>query len=155
MDKIITVKAINKLITESSQEFKAKLGPGVESKDKEINDKAYSDAKKRAKDFDGGLDKELGEEKIESDFHVDDYNKSLMDYTPNNADDDYRKRVKKEFVNGDKNNEKIYNDFKKRGEELQKAQTDLEKSGLQAREWPDKVFDKESMYESKDGFDMR
>lgn len=155
MDKIITVKAINKLITESSQEFKAKLGPGVESKDKEINDKAYSDAKKRAKDFDGGLDKELGEEKIESDFHVDDYNKSLMDYTPNNADDDYRKRVKKEFVNGDKNNEKIYNDFKKRGEELQKAQTDLEKSGLQAREWPDKVFDKENMYESKDGFDMR
>ena len=155
MDKIITVKAINKLITESSQEFKAKLGPGVESKDKEINDKAYSDAKKRAKDFDGGLDKELGEGKIESDFHVDDYNKSLMDYTPNNADDDYRKRVKKEFVNGDKNNEKIYNDFKKRGEELQQNEKDLKQSGLQASKWPDKVFDKESMYESKDGFDMR
>lgn len=155
MDKIITVKAINKLITESSQEFKAKLGPGVESKDKEINDKAYSDAKKRAKDFDGGLDKELGEGKIESDFHVDDYNKSLMDYTPNNADDDYRKRVKKEFVNGDKNNEKIYKDFKKRGEELQQNEKDLKQSGLQASKWPDKVFDKESMYESKDGFDMR
>ena len=70
MEKVVTVKAIKKLISESSQEFKAKLGPNVESKDKEINDKAYSDAKKRAKDFDGGLDKELGEEKIESDFHV-------------------------------------------------------------------------------------
>ena len=110
MEKVVTVKAIKKLISESSQEFKAKLGPNVESKDKEINDKAYSDAKKRAKDFDGGIDKELGEEKIESDFHVDDYNKSLMDYTPANADDNYRKRVKKEFVNGDKISELNYID---------------------------------------------
>ena len=155
MEKVVTVKAIKKLISESSQEFKAKLGPNVESKDKEINDKAYSDAKKRAKDFDGGLDKELGEEKIESDFHVDDYNKSLTDYTPANADDDYRKRVKKEFVNGDKNNEKLYKDFKKRGEKLQQNEKELKKSGLQAREWPDDVFDEKTMYESKEGFDMR
>ena len=155
MEKVVTVKAIKKLISESSQEFKAKLGPNVESKDKEINDKAYSDAKKRAKDFDGGLDKELGEEKIESDFHVDDYNKSLMDYTPSNANDDYRKRVKKEFVNGDENNEKLYNDFKKRGEELQQNEKDLKKSGLQASKWPDDVFDEKTMYESKEGFDMR
>ena len=38
--KTITVGEMKKIIVESSNEFKAKLGPGVESKDKEINDKA-------------------------------------------------------------------------------------------------------------------
>ena len=168
MDKIITVKAINKLITESSQEFKAKLGPGVESKDKEINDKAYSDAKKRAKDFDGGLDKELGEEK--SEYKKEDFNRTTLDYEPENATPEYKKRVhalakgynsEAEMNNGIEktgdfsDNENIYKEFKKSGEEFHDNQKDLKKSGLQAREWPDKVFDKESMYESKDGFDMR
>lgn len=168
MDKIITVKAINKLITESSQEFKAKLGPGVESKDKEINDKAYSDAKKRAKDFDGGLDKELGEEK--SEYKKDDFNRTTLDYEPENATPEYKKRVhaqakgynsKAEMNNGIEktgdfsDNENIYKEFKKSGEDFHNSQKDLKKSGLQAREWPDEVFDKESMYESKDGFDMR
>lgn len=168
MDKIITVKAINKLITESSQEFKAKLGPGVESKDKEINDKAYSDAKKRAKDFDGGLDKELGEEK--SEYKKEDFNRTTLDYEPENATPEYKKRVhaqakgynsEAEMNNGIEktgdfsDNENIYKEFKKSGEDFHNSQKDLKKSGLQAREWPDKVFDKESMYESKDGFDMR
>ena len=59
MEQVISVKALKKLISESSNEFKAKLGPNVESEDKKNNGKAYSDAKKRAKDFDGGLSKEL------------------------------------------------------------------------------------------------
>ena len=78
-----------------------------------------------------------------------------MDYTPDNVTPEYKKRVKKEFVNGDDENEKIYKEFKKSGEEQQKNEKELKKSGLQAREWPDEVFDKGNMYESRDGFDMR
>lgn len=152
-EQVLTVKAIKGLIKESQQEFKAKLGNGVESGNKTNNGKAYSDAKKRAKDFDGGLSDEVGEKKAE--YKKEDFNKTLMDYTPDNVTPEYTKRVKKEFVNGDDENEKIYKEFKKSGEEMQKNEKELKKSGLQAREWPDEVFDKDSMYESRDGFDMR
>ena len=153
MEQVLTVKAIKGLIKESQQEFKAKLGNGVESGNKANNGKAYSDAKKRAKDFDGGLSDEVGEKK--ADYKKEDFNKTLMDYTPDNVTPEYKKRVKKEFVNGDKENEKIYKELKKSGEEQQKNEKELKKSGLQAREWPDEVFDKDNMYESRDGFDMR
>ena len=153
MEQVLTVKAIKGLIKESQQEFKAKLGNGVESGNKTNNGKAYSDAKKRAKDFDGGLSDEVGEKK--ADYKKEDFNKTLMDYTPDNVTPEYKKRVKKEFVNGDKENEKIYKELKKSGEEQQKNEKELKKFGLQAREWPDEVFDKDNMYESRDGFDMR
>lgn len=168
MDKILTVKAINKLISESSQEFKAKLGPNVENKDKEINGKAYSDAKKRAKDFDGGLDKEIGEDKAK--FEKIDDNRTTLDYQPENATPEYKKRVhaqvkgyssEQEMNNGIEksgdfsDNENIYNALKKSGEEMQDAIKSGKTSGLVARELPDKVFDRKNMYESKDGFDMR
>ena len=153
MEQVLTVKAIKGLIKESQQEFKAKIGNGVESGNKTNNGKAYSDAKKRAKDFDGGLSDEVGEKKAE--YKKEDFNKTLMDYTPDNVTPEYKKRVKKEFVNGDKENEKMYKEFKKSGEEQQKNEKELKKSGLQAREWPDEVFDKDNMYESRDGFDMR
>lgn len=153
MEQVLTVKAIKGLIKESQQEFKAKLGNGVESGNKTNNGKAYSDAKKRAKDFDGGLSDEVGEKKAE--YKKEDFNKTLMDYTPDNVTPEYKKRVKKEFVNGDKENEKIYKELKKSGEEQQKNEKELKKSGLQAREWPDEVFNKDNMYESRDGFDMR
>ena len=153
MEQVLTVKAIKGLIKESQQEFKAKIGNGVESGNKTNNGKAYSDAKKRAKDFDGGLSDEVGEKKAE--YKKEDFNKTLMDYAPDNVTPEYKKRVKKEFVNGDDENEKIYKEFKKSGEEQQKNEKELKKSGLQAREWPDEVFDKDNMYESRDGFDMR
>lgn len=153
MEQVLTVKAIKGLIKESQQEFKAKIGNGVESGNKANNGKAYSDAKKRAKDFDGGLSDEVGEKKAE--YKKEDFNKTLMDYTPDNVTPEYKKRVKKEFVNGDDENEKIYKEFKKSGEEQQKNEKELKKSGLQAREWSDEVFDKGNMYESRDGFDMR
>lgn len=153
MEQVLTVKAIKGLIKESQQEFKAKLGNGVESGNKVNNGKAYSDAKKRAKDFDGGLSDKIGEKKAE--YKKEDFNKTLMDYAPDNVTPEYKERVKKEFVNGDDENEKIYKEFKKSGEEQQKNEKELKKSGLQAREWPDEVFDKDNMYESRDGFDMR
>lgn len=170
MDKfVVTVGNMKKLVKESSQEFKAKIGPGVESADKENNGKAYTDAKKRAKDFDGGLAKEVGEEHAKYDKTGDD-NKTTLDYTPANVTDDYKKRIhaqakgytsELEMKNGMEkagnfdDNEDIYNEFKRAGEEQQKKEAEFKASGLQARELPKSTFEHENMYESKDGFDMR
>ena len=158
MEKIITVGDMKKIIAESSNEFKAKLGPGVESKDKEINDKAYSDAKKRAKDFDGGLSDEVGENKAK--YEKIDDNRTTLDYEPENATPEYKKRVRAQAQgysseaeknngiekSGDfSDNDDIYNQFKKSGEEHQDNIKLGKKSGLVARELPEKTFDKDNL----------
>ena len=93
-----------------------------------------------------------------------------MDYTPENASDDYKKRVhaqvkgytsEQEMNNGLEktgdfsDNENIYKEIKKSGKEIHDNTKEMEKSGLQAREWPEEVFKKGEMYESYDGFNMR
>ena len=165
---VLTVKAIKGLVKESSNEFKAKLGPNVESEDRKNNGKAYSDAKKRAKDYDGGLADEVGEKKAK--YEKQDGNKTTLDYNPENATPEYKKRVhaqvkgyssEKEMNNGLEksgdfsDNENIYQGLKDAGEKMQGNEKAFKKTGLQAREMPDYVFDKESMYESKDGINMR
>lgn len=168
MEQTISVKALKKLISEGSNEFKAKIGPNVESEDKKNNGKAYSDAKKRAKDYDGGLSKEVGKEKVK--FEKTDGNKTLLDYTPENVNDDYKKRVHAqmkgyssvaEMENGIEksgdfsDNEQIYQGFKKSGKELHDNEEDFKASGLQANKMPRKTFIKGEMYESKEGVEMR
>lgn len=170
MKTVYKVGDIKSSIAESSKEFKAVLGPNVERDNKEINGKAYSDAKKRAKDFDGGLEKEIGEEK--ADYEKTDANRTTLDYTPENASDEYKKRVKAQAEGytseleknngieklGDySDNEKIYNGIKKSGQAIHRAQSDWKASGLRARELPKDTFEHGEMYEgnSKDGHEMR
>ena len=168
MEITYTMSELKSLLKESSSEFKAKLGDGVESKNKEINGKAYSDAKKRAKDYDGGLENEVLEEK--PDYEKTDANKTTLDYEPENASKDYKDRVhanvkgyssKQEMENGlakdgdFSDNEKIYQAIKKSGQEMHKNEKDFKATGLQAHNMPKGTFDKDEMYESKDGFDMR
>lgn len=162
----MTVKALKEIIAESSNEFKAVLGPNVEKDNKSNNGKAYSDAKKRAKDYDGGLTDNI--EKKE--FEKIDGNKTTLDYTFDNVDDNYKKRVHaqvkgyssvQEMENDIEkqddysNNDNIYKGIKKSGQEMHKNEEDFKSSGLQASEMPKDTFKKEEMYESKDGFDMR
>lgn len=168
MNLTCKVGDLKRIISESSNEFKAVIGPNVEKENGSNSDKAYKDAKKRAKDYDGGLNKEVGEEKAK--YEKDDFNKTTLDYTPSNADDKYRKRVhaqvkgyssEAEMNNGIEkagdfsDNENIYQGIKKSGKEYNDNEKKFKKSGLQSREWPDETFDKNTMYESKDGFDMR
>ena len=168
MEKTFKVGDLKKLVTESSNEFKAVLGPNVESDNKKNNGKAYSDAKKRAKDYDGGLEKEMLEEKPK--FEKVDDNKTTLDYTPDNMSPSYKKRVEAQVKGytseleqknglakeGDfKDNENIYDGLKKAGKETHKAEKDFKKSGLKAREYPEDTFERNEMYESKEGFDMR
>lgn len=168
MEQTITVKALKKLISESSSEFKAKIGPNVESEDKKNNGKAYSDAKKRAKNFDGGLTKEIGEEKPK--YEKTDGNKTTLDYNIENASEEYKARVEAQVggnvsvaeknngieKSGDfSNNSNIYKAIKKCGQEMHDNEESFKKTGLQARETPEKVFKRGEMYESKEGVDMR
>lgn len=151
---------LRSIIAESSQEFKAKLGPGVESGNKKNNDKAYKDAKKRAEDYDGGLDGTGGKK---AKYVKNDFNGTLLDYNPENADDKYRKRVKAhalgysseaEMKNGlpkagdFEGNKAIYDGIKKSGEEMYDAKEDENKKGLVGRVRPDGYFKREKMYES-------
>lgn len=168
MEVTYKVGDLRKIIEESSNEFKAKLGPNVESEDKKNNGKAYKDAKKRAKDYDGGLSKELGEDKAT--YEKNDANKTTLDYTPENASEDYKKRVHAqvkgytsvaEMENGLEktgdfsDNDKIYQGIKKSGQEMHGNEEDFKRSGLQAREMPKNTFEKTEMYESRDGMMMR
>ena len=166
MEQTLTVKALKELIAESSNEFKAVLGPNVESENKSNSGKAYSDAKKRAKDYDGGLSKEVEIAKYEKS----DGNKTTLDYTPENASEDYKKRVHAqvkgyssvqemendiEKIGEFDDNDKIYQELKKSGQEMHDNEESFKKTGLQANKMPKDTFKKEEMYESRDGFDMR
>lgn len=167
MEKTFKVGDLKRFIAESSNEFKPVLGVNVEKDNKSINDKAYKDAKQRAKDYDGGLEN-LGGKRVK--YEKNDANRTTLDYEPENVSDDYKKRVKAQVEgytseleksnkiekSGDfSDNENIYNGIKKSGQELHNGEKDMKKSGLQGKEWPEKVFDREEMYESKEGFDMK
>ena len=168
MEKTFKVGDLKKLVTESSNEFKAVLGPGVENDNKTNNGKAYSDAKKRAKDYDGGLEKELGEDKPK--YEKLDANKTTLDYNPANVTDAYKKRVKAQAKGytseleeknglekaGDfSDNENIYNGIKDAGQKIHKAEDEYKFTKVQVRDQNPKPYSKDEMYESKDGFDMR
>ena len=167
MEQTLTVKALKRLIAESSNEFKAVLGPNVEKDNKSNNGKAYGDAKKRAKDFDGGLNKEV---KPKGEFTKEDGNGTTLDYVMDNVPESYKKRVRAQVKgysseleekngiekDGDfSNNDNIYKGIKNAGEKLHKTKEDIKSSGLQASKMPKETFKKDEMYESKDGFDMR
>ena len=166
MEQTLSVKALKRLIAESSNEFKAVLGPNVEKENKSNNGKAYSDAKKRAKDYDGGLAKEEKKAKYEKM----DRNRTTLGYTPENASDEYKKRVKanvkgfnsvQEMENNIEkqddysNNENIYNGITEFEKEMHDNEQSFKETGLQASKMPKDTFKKEEMYESRDGFDMR
>lgn len=166
MEMTYNVSDLKRLVAESSNEFKAVLGPNVEKENKSNNGKAYSDAKKRAKDYDGGLAKE--EKKVK--YEKMDGNRTTLGYTPENVSDEYKKRVKanvkgfnsvQEMENNIEkqddysNNENIYNGITEFEKEMHDNEQSFKETGLQASKMPKDTFKKEEMYESRDGFDMR
>lgn len=165
MVKTYNVGDLRKLVTESS-EFKPKIGDGVESENKKNNGKAYKDAKTRANDYDGGLKADEKKPK----YVKSDGNKTTLDYNPENVSKEWKDRVHAqakgytstaEMNNGlakegdFSHNDDIYNGIKDCGKEMHQNEKDFKKTGLRASKLPEKTFDKEEMYESKEGFDMR
>ena len=159
-ERTYTISELKTLISESASDMKAVMGTGVESNNKKNNNSAYSDAKKRAKDFDGGVNEapkrgDLPEKK--------DGNKTTLDYAlEGDPGKDFKDKVKAqaegytstlEKNNGIEKvgdfNDKTYKQFVKAGKEIAQNVEDSKKTGLTAREAPKGTFKKDNMYESK------
>lgn len=170
MDIVYKVGDLKRLIAESSNESKPRLGDGVESANKTINDKAYEESKKRAEDYNGGLRKEEYFARGDAKYEKTDGNHTTLGYNPENASDEYKKRIKAQALGytseleekngiekaGDySDNENIFNGITKAEKEMDKNVFNLKKSGLQASKMPAETFEKETLYESTDGVNMR
>lgn len=152
---------LKKLIRESSNEFKPVLGANVKSDNKKNNEKSYKDSEKKAKEYDGGL----REPEKKSLTDKCDGNRTTIDYNPiTDPDDAYKKRVNAQMKGytsdmemnngiekvGDFDNEgRISKYLTKDRDEHDKDKKTVEKSGLTAREYPDKNFDKKHLNEDK------
>lgn len=137
----INVGKLRRLVQESSNEFKAKLGDGVESGNKSVNDKAYKDAENISKEHYGQEMKEPKKAKYEKV----DGNKTMLDIQPDfEPGDNYKSRVKAqaegytsedEKENGiEKANVEFNNDFydgaKKAGETMAKNKDNDRHKGI-------------------------
>ena len=156
-ERVYNVGDLKRLIAESSKnEFKPVLGPSVESDNKSNNDKAYKDAEKRAKDYDGGLANGENNVKLPK---KEDFNRTTLDYNPRvEPDKEWKDKVEAqakgytstmEEKNGIEKaaqfdeDGKILNQFKDENDEIQKERNALGTSGLQSSELEKKgVLDK-------------
>ena len=170
MDKIYNVGEIRKLIAESSNEFKPVIGKNVESDNKKNNGKANKESMDKVKKYDNGLKDEKDWARGDAEYEKTDGNHTTLGHNPENASPEYKKRVKanalgysseQEMKNDYEkaadfsNNEKIFNAITKNEKEMDDNVKKFKKTGLQAREMDDETFEKDTLYESKDGFDMR
>ena len=135
------VSDIRSMIQESSNEFKAKLGPGVKSGNETNNGKAYKDAEKRAKDYDGGLADSIEVAKYDKTKEGDD-NRTTLDYEVDNVDQKYKDRIKAQAEG--------YTSVAEKENGIEK-QGDFEgNSGLAARTYDkEKTFKHGDLYENK------
>lgn len=164
------VSDLKALIAESSNEFKAKLGPGVESGDKANNGKAYKDAEKRAKDYDGGLADSVEVAKYDKTKEGDD-NRTTLDYEVDNVDQKYKDRIKAQAEGytsvaekengiekqGDfEGNKNIFKGITDNADAWKEKMVNARASGLAARTYDkEKTFKHGDLYESNDSFEMR
>ena len=157
------VSDLKALIAESSNEFKAKLGPGVESGDKANNGKAYKDAEKRAKDYDGGLADSVKIAKYDKTKEAD-QNRTTLDYEVDNVDQAYKDRVKAQALGytskaemengieklGDyEGNKRIFDAIKDDSDKWKDEREMVKRGGLTARTTPEGTFEHDSLYEGK------
>lgn len=158
-ERTYTIQELKKLISESASEFKAKIGDNVNSSNKKENDSTYAKIKKETKVVDG--EKKNTSKTLPA---KEDGNKTTLDYAmENECGEDFKEKVKAQSEGYtstiEKNNgiekagdfsDKTYKQFKKAGKEMAQNKVDAKKSGLTARELPDKAFKKPDMYgESK------
>lgn len=114
METTYTVGELKSLIREASSnnEFEPKLGPGVEEGNKEVNGKAYKDAKDISKEHYG---KELEAPKI-ADYEKHDWNKTPLDADFDFAPSDEWKKNQKAHVEGYTSQDEKDNGIEKTGD---------------------------------------
>lgn len=159
-ERVYTINELKTLISESANEFKAKIGDGVNTSNDKENKNAYSMTKSKIKNFDGGGDEIVEKRELPE---KEDGNKTTLDYTSDNViDKKYKDKIKAQSEGYtstlEKNNniektgdfsDKTYKQFKKAGEEIAKNIEDIKKRGLTASKAPENTFKKNGMYENK------
>lgn len=161
-----SVKELKGLIQESSNEFKAKLGPGVKSGNETNNGKAYKDAEKRAKDYDGGLADSIEVAKYDKTKEGDD-NRTTLDYEVDNVDQKYKDRIEAQALGytsvaekengieklGDYDgNKQIFKAITDDADQWKEKMVNARASGLAARTYDkEKTFKHGDLYEKKEG----
>jgi hypothetical protein len=158
-ERVYTINELKTLISESTSEFKARLGDGVTAANKKENSSAYADAKNKSKKLDGG-----SKETKRQIHDKEDGNKTTLDYAMEaNCGDDFRDKIKAQAEGYTSTLEKkngiekaaefsdaTYKQFKKAGQEMADNKVEAKRSGLTARTLPKSAFEKEGLYkESK------
>lgn len=169
MNKVYNVGELKKLIAESSTEIKKVLGKGVEEDNRKNSDKAYKESEKKVN---GGLKGNKDWVRGNAKYEKKDANHTTLGYNPENVSKEYKDRVKalalgfssKENMDNHKDsedtsdyskNKEIFNVITDNEKEMDDNVKNFKHTGLQASQMPVSTFEKETMYESKDGFDMR
>ena len=161
---VYNVGELRALVKEARQEFKPVLGPDVKRNDEKNNSESYKEAKKRAKDFDGGLEEPKKKEKLQPKYH---HNADLLDYDfATEPSDEYKERVKAQTMGYDTvsamksgterggvemdDDARIYKWMSDAHDKRTEERKMRDESGLQARMYPKGTFDRGSMFkESK------
>lgn len=155
-----SVKQLKALVKESVSEFKPTLGKNVANDNKKINDKAYSDMSKDAKDYDGGKTA-----KPKKGVAPMDDNQGMQDLEYNNMNNDFKAKVKsqmKGYTSADaekkhKNDPYGNADFteiegmKEKHDAIHKGKQVAKEIGLTSREIDKKEFEnlRSSVFEGK------
>lgn len=163
MEITYTFGDLKRVIKESTNEFKPKMGVNV------IRDNAKNNVK-AVKEYDGGLTNEIDDKKVNTPEDVD-YNRTTLDAEfADEPGEAYIARVKAQAngfpsVENEKNskikdenqgldfsgNERLYDDLKKRNAEFTKREVERAHAGLKSHNMPKKDFENPNMFkENKD-----
>lgn len=173
MEITYTFGDLKRVIKESTNEFKPKMGTNVIRDNAKNNVKAVKDIEKEVKEYDGGLTNETDDKKVNTPEDVD-YNRTTLDAEfADEPGEAYIARVKAQ-VNGfpsvenekkskikDENqgldftsNERLYDDLKKRNAEFTKREVERAHAGLKSHNMPKKDFEKSNMFKENKDNDM-
>lgn len=173
MEITYTFGDLKRVIKESTNEFKPKMGVNVIRDNAKNNVKAVKDIEKEVKEYDGGLTNEIDDKKINTPEDVD-YNRTTLDAEfADKPGEAYIARVKAQAngfpsVDNEKNskikdenegldfsgNERLYDDLKKRNAEFTKREVERAHAGLKSHNMPKKYFEKPNMFKENKDNDM-
>lgn len=162
MEITYTFGDLKRVIKESTNEFKPKMGVNVIRDNAKSNVKAVKDIEKEVKEYDGGLTNEV------------DYNRTTLDAEfADEPGEAYIARVKAQAngfpsVENEKNskikdenqgldfsgNERLYDDLKKRNAEFTKREVERAHAGLKSHNMPKKDFENPNMFKENKDSDM-
>lgn len=173
MEITYTFGDLKRVIQESTNEFKPKMGTNVIRDNAKNNVKAVKDIEKEVKEYDGGLTNEIDDKKVNTPEDVD-YNRTTLDAEfADEPGEAYIARVKAQAngfpsVENEKNskikdenqgldftgNERLYDDLKKRNAEFTKREVERAHAGLKSHNMPKKNFENPNMFKENKDSDM-